>query len=90
MRHRIASTQGIAATGNAVTIRGMAKKRKTDRHKRRTYSMRLEDRLMQQVKELAERNRRTATMEVTIALEEHLQKAGLWPPPSGPQPAVEK
>ncbi len=74
--------------GQQATIRGMSKKRKADRHKKRSYTMRLEDRLMAQVKELAERNRRTATMEVTIALEEHLTKAGLWPPAaeSPPEP----
>lgn len=69
-----------------VTIRRMGKKRKGDRHKKRAYTVRLEDRLMRQLKSLADRNRRTTTMEVTIALEEYLGKNGLWPPPAAPTP----
>ncbi len=63
-----------------VTIPRMSKKRKGDRHKKRTVTMRLDERLMLQVKTLAEKNRRTTTMEVTIALEEYLTRAGFWPP----------
>jgi hypothetical protein len=51
-----------------------------DRHLKKTYAMRLEEQLMDQVKLLAERNRRTATMEVTIAIEKYLAEEGLWPP----------
>ena len=51
-----------------------------DRHKKRTVGMRLDEILTGQLKVLAERNRRTVTMEVTIAIEEYLSKNGLWPP----------
>ena len=34
------------------------------------------------IEALAERSRRTLTMEVSIALEKHLKEAGLWPPPA--------
>ncbi len=64
----------------------MAKKRKAGRSKKKVVTMRLDEPLVEQLKELAERNRRTATMEVTIALECHLAKAGLWPPPSEQSP----
>jgi predicted transcriptional regulator len=51
-----------------------------DRHMKKTYAMRLDEQLMEQVKLLAERNRRTSTMEVTIAIEKHLAEEGMWPP----------
>jgi hypothetical protein len=59
------------------------RKPKRDRHRKKTYAMRLSELLMGQMRSLSDRNRRTVTMEVTIALEEYLAKNGLWPPPGG-------
>jgi hypothetical protein len=41
----------------------------------------IQDELRDALDELLGQTRRSLTAEVSIALEEHLKKAGLWPPP---------
>lgn len=47
-------------------------KRSTDRHKQKTVSFRLPEELMDSFRSLADRNRRTLSGEVRIAIENHL------------------
>lgn len=58
-------------------------RRKKDRHKRRPMQLRLHDLLRQQLEELVERNASNMTTEISIAIRERLERADLWPPPSG-------
>jgi predicted transcriptional regulator len=61
-------------------IAGMARKKRPGESRRnRTY--RFPDDLIARVEALAERNRRPVTTEIEIALEEHLKRHKLWPPP---------
>lgn len=46
-----------------------------------TLGVRLRGDLTELVRELARKNRRTFTAEISIALENHLSQAGMWPPP---------
>ena len=48
------------------------------------------DSLIEALDELVRRNRRTRTIELTIALENHLKEAGLWPPPAEAAPKSEE
>jgi hypothetical protein len=52
-----------------------------DHHRQPVLGVRISGRLVDQVRTLAKRNRRPLTTEITIALEEYLEKNGLWPPP---------
>jgi hypothetical protein len=47
-------------------------KRSIDRHKQKTVSFRLPEELMESFRALADRNRRTLSGEVRIAIENHL------------------
>jgi hypothetical protein len=46
----------------------------------------LDPRLRAAIERLAAKHRRTLTVEVSIALEEHCAKANEWPPPDSPSP----
>jgi hypothetical protein len=48
-----------------------------DRHKRKTVSFRLPEKLMKQLRLLAQRNRRTLSGEAEVALENHLNSNGV-------------
>jgi hypothetical protein len=52
-------------------------KRSTDRHKQKTVSFRLPEALMDSFRSLADRNRRTLSGEVRIAIENHLAANGV-------------
>jgi hypothetical protein len=58
-------------------------KKTSNEHQRKTVSFRLPDELMEQVRTLAKRNRRTLSGEVQVAIENHLQgNRADDPPPS--------
>lgn len=73
----------------AITMSSMAKKPArdlgdgSDRHRNPVLGLRLSGDVVRLMREIARRNRRPLTTEVTIALEEYLAKNGLWPPPDG-------
>jgi hypothetical protein len=54
----------------------------SDRHKKQPFQIRLHPLLRQQLEVLAERNASDLTTEVSIAIRERLEAAGLWPPPA--------
>jgi hypothetical protein len=56
-----------------------------DRHKRKSFQLRLHDLLRVQLEKLAERNASSLTTEASIAIRERLERAGLWPPPPAPE-----
>jgi predicted DNA-binding protein len=56
--------------------------RKTDRHTSR-FMVRLPEIYRVQLNKLRRRTGLTIVMEVRTALEEYLDKHGLWPPPKG-------
>jgi hypothetical protein len=63
----------------------MAKKKtvKTkQKRKGKNLNIWIEGVLREAIGQLADRNRRPLTEEVSIALENHLSAAGLWPPPA--------
>jgi hypothetical protein len=64
-------------------------KRKNGSGPRRSRSYRLPDLLISQLETLAERNRRAVTTEIEIALEQYLERNGLWPAPP-PEPPKKK
>lgn len=55
-------------------------KPRLDRHQQKTVSFRLPEPLTAQLRALAQRNRRTLSGEVQMALEKHLAAHGLWCP----------
>jgi hypothetical protein len=58
---------------------GMVRPRKgSDRHTQKTVSFRLPGHLMEQLRTLARRNRRTLSGEAQMAFEQHLSAHGLW------------
>jgi hypothetical protein len=57
----------------------MPAKRASDRHKRKTVSFRLPEQLMDQLRALARKNRRTLSGEAQIAFEQHLTALGVGP-----------
>jgi hypothetical protein len=59
-------------------------KNRTDRHTQKTVSFRLPESLMEQLRALADQNRRTLSGEVRVALESHLATSGLEPAANGP------
>lgn len=59
-----------------------------DRHKFRPLGLRFSRQLIEAMRDLAEKNRRPLTTEITIALENHLTAAGLWPPKATPDAEV--
>jgi predicted transcriptional regulator len=62
-------------------IASMARKKRPGESRRnRTY--RFPDDLIARIEALAERNRRPTTTEIEIALEDHLRRNKLWPPPT--------
>lgn len=74
----------------AVTLEAMPTKRpsggkkpepSTDRHKKKPFQMRLHPLLRQQLEILAATNASDMTAEISIAVRERLERAGLWPPP---------
>jgi len=48
---------------------------------RRSVTYRLPEDMLLQLDKLTEKSFRTVTTEVQLAIEEHLRKAKLWPPP---------
>lgn len=58
------------------------KQKEKDRHKYPVWGFRLPPAYRIQIEKLAEKSRRKATEEVKIALEQYLEKEGLWPPKS--------
>lgn len=69
----------------ALTLDLMGKKKSTpppsDRHKRKSFQLRLHPLLRQQLEVLAEMNASDMTAEVSIAIRERLERLSLWPPP---------
>jgi hypothetical protein len=61
-------------------------KKNADRHVHKTVSFRFPDALVEQMRVLAKRNRRTLSGEAQMALENHLARYGL--PPGDSQPAL--
>ncbi len=60
---------------------GMANKpKKTDRHVRKSFQLRLHPLLRAQLEKLGERNASKLTAEIVIAIRERLERANLWPP----------
>jgi len=61
-------------------------KRKPGRHKaaapKDVIHVEVPPELKAAIRELAGRNKRKLTAEVTLALENHVADAGLWPPPA--------
>lgn len=70
--------------GQAATLDDMSKKKvekpPEPAPREPVLGLRLSGNLVNLVRELSRRNRRTLTAEVSIALENHLAAAGLWPP----------
>src|SRR5262245_21813138 len=64
------------------TMLTVAEERNKDRHKKKPLQLRLHQLIRQQLEALAERNASNLTAEVTIAIRERLERAGLWPPPA--------
>lgn len=62
----------------------MAKERKATKpvkkHKYPIWGLRLPPALKEQLEKAAERNSRSPTQEVKVALEKYLSESGLWPP----------
>ena len=52
----------------------------TDRHQQKTVSFRLPDPLVDQLRALAKKNRRTLSGEAQVAFESHLHRNGLLTP----------
>lgn len=63
----------IAMIHAPVTISGMGRKRTSDRHKTKMFSVRLPKEVMEQLRGIAERNRRTITAELIMSLEKHFR-----------------
>jgi hypothetical protein len=55
-------------------------KNNPDRHQHKTVSFRLPESLVEQLRTLAKRNRRTLSGEAQMAFESHLTQFGLWSP----------
>jgi hypothetical protein len=53
-------------------------KKASDRHQQKTVSFRLPEPLVEQLRVLAKRNRRTLSGEAQMAFENHLSRSGLW------------
>lgn len=53
-------------------------KKQADRHQQKTVSFRLPESLVEQLRVLAKRNRRTLSGEAQMAFENHLGHNGLW------------
>ena len=60
----------------------VTKDRSDDRHTTRMLAIRFPDHLSDAMRELAKKNYRTLTAEMRIAVERHLEAAGMWPPAS--------
>ena len=58
------------------------KKKKSDRHLLDTISLRLPPDMLRVLDRFAASNDRKRTGEITRALREYLERAGLWPPQS--------
>ena len=63
----------------SATISRMAKK-KSDRHAKKTVSLRLNDAMLEMLDELATKNGSDRTEEIRIAVRKHLAENGMWPP----------
>lgn len=57
----------------SLTIGRMGRKRTSDRHKTKMFSVRLPEQVMEQLRAIAEKNRRTITAELIISLEKHFR-----------------
>ncbi len=55
--------------------------KKKDQPNKRQVNYKFTEELLDAIDKLTARTRRTATEEVTIAVERHLKRAKLWPPP---------
>jgi hypothetical protein len=62
-------------------------KKNPDRHQQKTVSFRLPEPLVDQLRLLAKRNRRTLSGEAQMAFENHLSRHGLRRPDSDDRPA---
>lgn len=58
----------------------MGRKRTGDRHKTKMFSVRLPKQVMDTLRDIAEKNRRTITAELIIALEKHSRDEGVSSP----------
>jgi hypothetical protein len=63
-------------------IASMPPRKRPGEGPRRNRTYRFPDALIARVEALADRNRRPVTTEIEIALEEHLRRNKLWPPPT--------
>lgn len=64
----------------------MAKKKASksaDQHTQKLLGVRLPDELTNAMRALAANNYRSLTSEIRLALERHLEAAGMWPPKAG-------
>jgi hypothetical protein len=59
----------------------VAAKKKSDQQRQKTVSFRLPEELMEPLRVLAKKNRRTQSGELQIAIEAHLRANGLATPP---------
>lgn len=59
-------------------------KKQPDRHQQKTVSFRLPDGLVEKLRALARKNRRTLSGEAQVAFELHLANNGLWKPDAEP------
>lgn len=62
--------------------KGQDKPEDEDRARPPALGLRFPAPLVEAMRELARRNRRPLTTEISIALEKHLKEHGLWPPAS--------
>ncbi len=53
---------------------------KTDRHKTKPFSLRLDKQLRKQLEKLAKHEAIAITTEIVIAIRELLERKGFWPP----------
>lgn len=60
-----------------------APKKKSNHHKQKTVSFRLPDDLMDDLRTLAKKNRRTLSGELQLAIERHLDHQGVATPAEG-------
>src|SRR5262245_15205119 len=85
--------QGFTVTTAPATLRAMSKKQTGEAssspgksyHKHPVLGLRLPADLVDLMRTLAARERRTLTAQISLALEEHLARHNLWPPSDQPE-----
>lgn len=56
-------------------------KRAGDRHAKKPFHLRLDERLRSVLEKLADRNATDVTAEIVVSIRERLERLGLWPLP---------